>query len=98
MESNATQVAGKFIEQGLLGSAVVALVIALCLCIRHIVFLYKDKDTVRLQQISDVKIALEAVAKSTDNLNNAEERMAENNIATKELLAVTRALQNKGQV
>ena len=98
MEAAAAQSAGKFIEQGLLGAAVVALVIALCLCVRHIISLYKEKDGIRIQQIADTKIALEAVAKSTDNLDSAEQRMVQNTDATKELLAVTRALLNKGQV
>lgn len=74
------------------------MVLALVFCVNHIIKLYSEKDAVRLQQINDVKIALEAVAKSTDNLTSAEQRMAENTIATKELLAVTRALHNKGQV
>ena len=74
------------------------LVLALIFCVRHIIVLYGDKDTIRLQQIADTRVALEAVAKSTDNLNSAEERMVANTDATKELLAVTRSLVNKGQV
>lgn len=96
MEQIAAQAAGNYIDQGLLGSAVVALVIALCLCIRHIVTLYKEKDAIRLEQISDTKVALEAVAKSTDNLESAEERMSLQTEASKELIAVARSLMNKG--
>jgi hypothetical protein len=97
VDSAAQGVTQTFLDQGLLGAAVVALVIALGLCLRHIITLYKEKDAIRKEQIGDTKIALEAVAKSTDNLNSAEERMAMQTEATKELLAVTRSLMNKGR-
>jgi len=74
------------------------LVLAVIFLTNHIIKLYKDKDDVRKEQIADTRIALEAVAKSTDNLNSAEERMVQNTDATKELLAVTRSLLNKGQI
>ena len=67
-------------------------------CVRHIISLYGEKDAIRLTQISDTKLALDAVSKSTENINSAEERMALNNEAVKELLAVTRAMMNKGQL
>lgn len=109
MDQAASGIAAKYIEQGLLGAAVVALVIAVCLCVRHIIKLYREKeeqatklnaekDAIRIQQIADTKIALEAVAKSTDNLSSTEDRMAENNAAMKEFLAVARSLLNKGQI
>ena len=74
------------------------LVLALIFCVRHIITLYTAMDAIRLTQISDTKLALDAVTKSTENINSAEERMALNNEAVKELLAVTRAMMNKGQV
>lgn len=75
MDAVAAQSAGKFIEQGLLGAAVVALVIALCLCIRHIVKLY-DKigslqdqaKTDALSSLSSVTSALNTVKLVTDTL------------------------------
>lgn len=79
-----------FLEAGPYG--IIALLLA------FIAYLLKKIDDIRLQQINDVKIAMEVVSKSTDNLNGAEERMAENNTAMKELLAVVRSLINKGQV
>ena len=57
----------------------------------------KKIDGIRLQQISDVKLALEVVSKSTDNLASAEERMSENNAVMKDWLAVSRAQMAKGQ-
>lgn len=74
------------------------LVLALIFCVRHIITLYKAMDAIRLTQISDTKLALDAVTKSTENINSAEERMSLNNEAVKELLAVTRSLINKGQL
>lgn len=68
------------------------------LCIVGLVWQNKKIDTIRVQQISDVKVALEAVAKSTENISSAEERMAANTEATKELVAMARVLINKGQV
>jgi len=68
------------------------------LCLAAVVWQNKKIDQIRLQQISDVRVALDAVTKSTENINSAEERMALNNEAVKELLAVTRAMMNKGQV
>lgn len=70
------------------------LVLTVIFLANHIIKLYGEKDDIRLQQISDTKVALEAVAKSTDNLNSAEERMVANTDATKELLAI---LRNRGQ-
>ena len=84
-------------EAGPIGVAVL-LTLALMFCVRHIISLYKEKDAIRLTQISDTKLALDAVSKSTENINSAEERMALNNEAVKELLAVTRAMMNKGQL
>lgn len=74
------------------------LALALMFCVRHIITLYTAMDAIRLTQISDTKLALDAVSKSTENINSAEERMALNNEAVKELLAVTRSLINKGQL
>lgn len=71
------------------------LTLALIFCVRHIISLYGEKDTIRLQQINDTKIALEAVTKSTDNLNNAEDRMTEQTALLKEWVIVTRAQQTK---
>lgn len=60
----------------------------------------KDKkiDEIRAQQILDTKIALEAVAKSTDRIADAEERQHAQTEATKELVAMVRVIINKGQV
>ncbi len=58
----------------------------------------KKIDEIRLQQISDVKLALEVVSKSTDRMASAEERMGLQTEANKELVAVAKALLNKGQV
>ena len=62
-----------------------------------VVWQNKKIDDIRLTQISDVKLALEVVSKSTDNLASAEERMSENNAVMKDWLAVSRAQQAKGQ-
>lgn len=67
------------------------------LCLAAVVWQNKKIDDIRLQQISDVKLALEVVSKSTDNLASAEERMSENNAVMKDWLAVSRAQQAKGQ-
>lgn len=56
----------------------------------------KKIDEIRVQQIGDTKIAMEAVTKSTDNLNNAEERMTEQTALLKEWVIISRAQQNKG--
>lgn len=69
---------------------------ALIFCVRHIIVMYGEKDAIRLQQINDTKIALEAVSKSTDNLTNAEERMTEQTALLKEWVIVTRNAQSKG--
>lgn len=50
-----------------------------------------EKDAIRVQQIGDTRIALEAVAKSTDNLEGAETRMVENNTLVKELITIFRS-------
>lgn len=55
-------------------------------------------DSIRLQQIGDTKIALEAVAKSTDNVAESEERQKAQTEATKELVAMVKVLINKGQL
>lgn len=70
----------------------------MALCIGGLVWQNKKIDTIRVQQISDVKVALEAVAKSTDNLSKQEDRQLAQTEATKELVAMVRLLINKGQV
>lgn len=66
------------------------------LLLAAVVWQNKKIDDIRLQQISDVKLALEVVSKSTDNLANAEQRMSENNAVMKDWLAVSRSQQAKG--
>lgn len=58
----------------------------------------KKIDDIRVEQIKDTKLALEVVAKSTDKMASAEERMALQTEASKEMLAVAKVLLNKGQV
>lgn len=77
MDAVAAQSAGKFIEQGLLGAAVVALVIALCLCVRHIIKLYDKigslQDTAKtdaLASLRSVTTALDTVKLVTDTLTH----------------------------
>lgn len=77
MDATATSVAAKFIEQGLLGSAVVALVVALCLCVRHIIKLYDRigalQDTAKtdaLASLKSVTTALDTVKLVTDTLTH----------------------------
>lgn len=84
-------------EAGPIGLAAL-LTVALIFCVHHIIKLYAEKDVIRLQQISDTKIALEAVSKSTENLDNAEQRMSEQTALLKEWVIVARAQQNKGQL
>lgn len=76
MDSTAALAAGKFIEQGLLGAAVVALVIALCLCVRHIIKLYDKIGSLQdqgkldaLASLSSVTTALNTVKLVTDTIN-----------------------------
>jgi len=95
MDAGAVQA---YLDQGLLGVTIVVLAGAMVFCVRHIIVLYGRIDGIRKDQINDTRIALEAVSKSTDNLNSAEERMVANTEATKELLAVTRSMMNRGQV
>lgn len=66
------------------------------LLLAAVIWQNKKIDDIRLQQISDVKLALEVVSKSTDNLASAEQRMSENNAAMKDWLAVSRSQQAKG--
>jgi len=73
------------------------LTLALMFCVRHIIKLYADKDVIRKEQINDTKIALEAVSKSTDNLENTEQRMSEQTALLKEWVIVARAQQSRGQ-
>lgn len=68
----------------------------IALLIAAVVFQNKKIDEIRVQQIGDTKVAMEAVTKSTDNLNNAEERMTEQTALLKEWVIVSRAQQNKG--
>lgn len=77
MEATAINAAGKFVEQGLLGAAVVALVIALCLCVRHIVKLYEKisllQDTAKvdaLASLASVTSALNTVKLVTDTVTH----------------------------
>lgn len=58
----------------------------------------KKIDDIRVEQISDTKIALDVVAKSTDKMASAEERMVLQTEANRELIAVAKVLLNKGQV
>lgn len=58
----------------------------------------KKIDGIRVEQIKDTKLALEVVAKSTEKMASAEERMALQTEASKEMLAVAKVLLNKGQV
>lgn len=73
------------------------LTLALMFCVRHIIKLYADKDVIRKEQINDTKIALEAVSKSTDKLENTEQRMSEQTALLKEWVIVARAQQSRGQ-
>lgn len=66
------------------------------LCIAGLIWQNKKIDSIRVQQINDTKLALEAVSKSTDNLNNAEDRMTEQTALLKEWVIVARAQQNRG--
>lgn len=83
------------LEAGPYGIAAL-LALAVIFLIRHIITLYKEKDDIRLEQINDTKQALQAVAKSTDNLASAEDRMTAQTEATKELVAMARGILNKG--
>lgn len=58
----------------------------------------KKIDTIRVEQNNDTKTSIAAVAKALDSINTAQERMHANTEASKELLAVVRAMVNKGQV
>ena len=58
----------------------------------------KKIDDIRVEQIKDTKLALEVVAKSTDKMASAEERMSLQTEASKEVLAVAKVLLNKGQI
>ena len=68
MENAASEVAGKFIEQGLLGSAIVALVIALCLCVRHIIKLYDKISSLQDTAKSDALTSLKSVTQALDTV------------------------------
>lgn len=58
----------------------------------------KRIDDIRMQQISDLKMSIDTVSKSTDKMASAEERMVVQTEASKELLAVAKVLLNKGKV
>lgn len=68
------------------------------LLIVAVVWQNKKIDDIRVQQISDTKLALDVVAKSTEKMASAEERMVLQTEANRELLAVAKVLLNKGQV
>lgn len=68
MDAAATEAAGKFIEQGLLGSAVVALVIALCLCVRHIIKLYDKIGALQDTAKTDALASLKSVTQALDTV------------------------------
>lgn len=77
METTAIDAAGKFIEAGLLGAAVVALTIALALCVRHIIKLYdkisalqETAKTDALASLSSVTQALGTVKLVADTLTH----------------------------
>ncbi len=63
-----------------------------------VVWQNKKIDEIRLQQINDVKLALDVVSKSTDRMASAEERMGLQTEANKELVAVAKTLLNRGKI
>lgn len=91
--------AGKvFIEAGLLGATVFVLAVVVGLMARHIITLYKERDEIRVEQHADTKASIVAITKALESIDTAQERMAANTEASKELLAVVRSMVNKGQV